>query len=164
MSTEPTQQDFALLSPFKKNVASQQSTFRWRPLAGATNYTVTIYDRKLNEVAKSEGLTATAWTVQQPLPRDSVYLWQVRATKEEKEIISPPPNAPDAKFRVLGQKEWEEMEQLLSQAAASHLVKGIVYNNYGLLDEAQREFQLLAAANPNSSVARGLLQQSNWLR
>jgi hypothetical protein len=52
------------------------------------------------------------------------------------------------------------VDELISveKASNSHLVRGAMYARAGLLDDAEKELSTLVAGNPNSRIARDLLQ------
>jgi hypothetical protein len=62
-----------------------------------------------------------------------------------------------ARFKVLGAEESAALERGLRAAPGSRLVAGVLSARAGLLDDAERELRALAADNPDSDVARGLL-------
>lgn len=148
---------FAFVGPVGEAVQTDRPTFRWLPLSEATSYTVTISDRE-KEVAASPLLSATEWTVPQSLPRGVIYTWQVTALKNGEKITSPTPPAPDARFKVLEQEKVEELKRLRENFAGNRLLLGSLYAQAGLLDDAEREFRALLAANPRSRVAQRLLR------
>lgn len=149
---------FQLLAPLGVVIESDRPTFRWRPLAGAESYSVTVTDDHLDEVAASGPLTATAWRVPRPLARGRVYSWQVTAHKRDGQAVtSPVLPAPPAKFQVLAQKRLRELLAARKLYPDSHLTLGVLYAQAGLLDDAAREFEALARANPRADVARKLL-------
>jgi hypothetical protein len=155
----PTDASFALLSPIGKIVTSNRPTLRWQPLRGAISYQVTITDSRANykEVAVSPALSDAKWTVDHPLKRGRVYAWQVTARTENGEVKAPALNAPEARFKVLEQAKTDELARAEKAYAGSHLSLGLLYVQAGLLDEAEREFQALVKANPESDVAKNLL-------
>ena len=158
---------FSVLSPAGTILMTGRPTFRWRALAGATSYSVKIYDTNFNAVASSDGLTATQWTLSsssRPLAPGQVYTWQVVAVKDGQEIISPAPPAPEARFKVLSAQAAEELNRSLASGRNSHLARGVIYTRAGLLDEAEREFEALARENPQSGTARKLLNDVRALR
>jgi hypothetical protein len=65
---------------------------------------------------------------------------------------------------VLDQSKAEELSQLKRAASNSHLAIGLISVKEGLLDDAQREFETLAHANPKSAVAQKLLDNLKALR
>lgn len=148
---------FHLISPLGKVVQSRTLTFRWRPLAGASSYVVTITDNQLNEVATSGPLTKTEWAAPMPLKRGGIYSWQVTAFKDGKEVTSPVMPAPQAKFKVMDQAHYEELNRVKRAFPNYYLALGVLYTRAGLLDEAEREFQAQLKATPHSAVARKLL-------
>ncbi|HWT01420.1 MAG TPA: hypothetical protein VN256_14320 [Pyrinomonadaceae bacterium] len=149
---------FGLLAPLGVVVESDSPTFRWQPLAGADRYSVTVTDDKLNEVAASGPVTATSWRAPRPLARGVTYSWQVTAHKKDGQAVtSPVLPAPPAKFQVLAQKRLRELRDARGLYPDSHLALGVLYAQAGLLDEAAREFEALARANPRADVVRKLL-------
>jgi anti-sigma factor RsiW len=157
MSGQQVEQGFAVLSPIAEVVESDRPTIRWRALAGATGYTVKIFDQDFNLVAQSPVLTATTFKATTSLPRGSVYSWQVTAVKDGQEIKAPRPPAPQAKFKVLDAARAAELRRVRQTQPASHLALGVLYARAGLLAEAERELRTLLQANPQSGAVRQLL-------
>jgi hypothetical protein len=158
MGSSPSQ-GFALSGPIGNIVATTRPTFRWRPLAGATAYQVTITDpvAGYNEVATSPTLGATSWTVNRPLQRGRTYSWQVTAQTPNGEVKAPSPAGPEARFRVLEREKAAKLEAARKTYAGHHLVLGVLYTEAGLLKEAEAEFEALVRANPESDLAATLL-------
>jgi hypothetical protein len=150
---------FAVLSPVGTVVESDRPTFHWSALDGATSYVVRVSDAHLREVAASPSLpaTTTEWQPEQPLLRGAGYVWQVTAVRREQEIVAPRAPEPEARFVVLGEEPAGELARD-RQSHESHLVRGVLYAEAGLLDEAQRELQALRDLNPGSVVARSLAE------
>ena len=156
---------FTLRSPFGVVVISDRPTFHWQPLLGATSYTVSVFDSNFSRVAKSETQSTTQWTTTTPLQRGRIYFWEVTALKDGQEVISPVAPAPRAQFKTLEEEKMREINQVKRGRAGSHLVLGVLYARAGLLDDAEREFQLLVKANPHSEAARMLLSRvRSWKR
>jgi hypothetical protein len=88
----------------------------------------------------------------------------VTAVKDGQEVISPAAPAPEARFKVLGAATMKELERLEAAHPDSHLVRGVLYAQAGLLDDAEREFRALLEANPQSPTAQKLLQSVEALR
>ncbi|MEN3334823.1 MAG: hypothetical protein V7641_4188 [Blastocatellia bacterium] len=164
MGGSAAQNAFSLLTPVGTILQTDRPTFRWSPLGGATSYTVTIYDADAKQVATSQPLSATEWSVPTSLARGGLYSWEVTAIKEGKEITSPTPPALPAKFKVLEQAKLDEINHAKQTYPNAHLILGILYAQAGLLDDAEREFKALVVANPHSSVANQLLRSSQSLR
>lgn len=150
---------FTLIRPVGRIVESDRPTFRWRPLGGAIAYQVTVTDPEggYKEVAASPELQDTKWTVEGRLERGRIYNWQVIAHTNSGEVKAPAPDAPEAKFKVLEQAKANEVARAKRAYAGRRLVLGLVYAQAGLLDEAEREFEALVRANPQSDVAKNLL-------
>lgn len=147
---------FGLLGPLKSVSRTDRPTFHWQPMNGATAYVVTVFDQNFSAVAVSGKLNVTNWQPNSALPRGNVYMWQVAALKDGQEIISPTAPAPEAKFKVLEAEYLRDIEQ--AGKSGSRLAAGLAYARAGMLREAQQEFGALLRANPESPVARKLLQ------
>ncbi len=142
-------------------VLETRPTLRWSPLPGATIYVVTLQDQATGQAISSVSLTRTEWVPDQALTRGTTYAWQVAASGSGgAETVVPRPPDPPARFRVLGASDAEHFQTL----PASHLVRGVLYANAGLLDDAERELAALSAQNPNSEVADRLLMQIRGFR
>lgn len=149
---------FTLQRPVGTVVQSDRPTFIWKPLKGASGYTVSVFDTQLNEVTRSEALYVTMWSPPRALQRGATYRWQVIAVKDGREVVMPSPTEPEAKFKVLGREQAMELARARKIYANSHLAMGVLYAQRGLLDEAETELQALVKNNPTSAVARKLLQ------
>ncbi|HTC92505.1 MAG TPA: hypothetical protein VK699_03510 [Terriglobales bacterium] len=149
---------FDLVSPIATVVAEEQPTLRWKPLRGATSYTISVFDATFNQVAKSGAVSALEWSVPVPLQRGSTYSWQVTARRDHQQITVPSAPAPRAQFKLLNVEEIKQLNSAKEQAANSHLALGVLYARAGLLDEAEKQFQALVEQNPQSSVAGKLFQ------
>jgi hypothetical protein len=147
---------FMVRSPIGVVVETARPTLRWDALEDAT-YMVTIYDSNFNPISTSRALTSPTWTPPRPLARGQIYSWQVTALKQDSQIKSPQPPAPEAKFKVLEGAKAAELQQARRANPNSHLALGVLYAQAGLLDDAEREFTALLRANPKSEVARKLL-------
>lgn len=165
LGQSPDDTPFALRGPVGRVVVTDRPTFRWQPLAGATDYTVAVFDANFNGVSASEPQSATQWQPTQPLPRGGIYFWQVTARKDGRAFTSPVAPAPRAQFKILEGEKLREIAQVKGSRPDSHLVLGLLYARAGLLDEAERELRLLAKANPRSEVAGRLLRRvRSWKR
>jgi hypothetical protein len=147
---------FGLLGPLKIVSRTDRPTFAWQPLSGASGYIITVFDQTFSPVMVSGKLTGTSWQPGSGLPRGIVYMWQVAALKDGQEVISPTAPAPEAKFKVLETEYLHDIEQ--AGKNRSRLAAGLAYARAGLLREAQQELGALVRANPESEVARKLLQ------
>ncbi len=154
---DPASPSFRLIAPVNLVVETDRPTLRWQGLDGAATFRVTVFDENLNKIAESESLITTEWTPTSSLRRGQTYIWQVRASANNREIVAPPPAATRVRFKVVEQAKIEEIANARRAYAKSHLILGLLYANAGLLDDAEREFKLLVKANPQSTVARKLL-------
>jgi hypothetical protein len=150
---------FKLNGPVGKIIESDRPQFSWHPVEGADGYTVSVYDDNYAKVATSPTLKQTTWTPGTSLKRGAFYKWQVTATKDGEEIKSPVRPAPDARFKVLSAGDAADIETAKRQLGSSHLLLGILYAKAGLIAEAEREFQALLKQNPNSEIAKRLLNK-----
>ena len=155
---------YGLASPVATIVAEQRPVFKWRLVDHATNYVVSVYTEDSKLVAQSEPLSATEWKPGANLERGQTYTWQVRAVVGSSELVMPPPEAADAKFKVLPGSKVSEMDRAKQLYGGSHLMQGLAYSRLGLLDDAERQFQTLVSANPKSELARKLLASLKSLR
>jgi Putative zinc-finger len=157
MSGNIDKSGFSLLSPIGIVVEANRPTFRWKRFSDVIEYEVSVSDVS-GEVIERETVPDTDWRPATPLARGRVYHWQVRAiTKDGREVKSPPVGQPDAKFSVLDQNRFDELERARKAYPDSHLVLGTIYAKAGLVNEARREFRALLAANPESQISRRIL-------
>lgn len=157
MSTEHDGNNFAVIEPAGKVLLTDRPTFRWSALAGASVYTVEIYDGRLNLVIASPELTAYSWAPPKSLVRGRIYSWQVKSIKDDKAVVAPRPPASQAKFRIVDNATADALAEARRSFASSHLLLGTMYAKAGLLDEARQEFHELQKANPDSEIVRKLL-------
>jgi anti-sigma factor RsiW len=152
------------LDPVGVVLETDRPTFRWRALADARDYVVTIYDSRLRSVQSSGPIAGTEWTIATPLERGVMYSWQISTVKDGKSIVAPKPPSPEARFRVLARNEATDLENAKRIHAGSHLAMGVLYLKYGLIDQAESELEALVRANPNSPVAAQLLTNLRSVR
>ena len=148
---------FSLIDPVGTVTRNTRPTLRWQPLTGATSYTVAILDGSYKVLTTSPPLRETSWTPTIALDRGRVYLWQVTSLRDGKEHLSPAAPESEARFKVLDKATVDELSSV-EKTDNSHLVRGAMYARAGLLDDAEKELRALLAANPNSQIARELLQ------
>jgi hypothetical protein len=158
-------QGFSLVGPLGQVIETDRPTLKWRSLAGAASYVVSIYDQKFNRVAQSPPLTQTAWAAAAPLPRGNDFFWEVVATKDGKEVTAPVAPAPKAQFKVLAAEHLAALSKLRSQKPESHFALGLAYARFGLITEALGELTALSKDNPNSpELAKLIIQLRRWQR
>lgn len=147
---------FRVVAPIGTVVKELRPILSWTPDPGSTGYVVTIRDDDTKEGITSPLLQGTEWTVPRDLAHSHTYEWQVASSRRQgKEAVEPAPPSTPVKFRILDQKTTKELQHL----PPSHVVRGILYANAGLLDDAQQEFRTLQQQNPGSKITADLLQQ-----
>jgi anti-sigma factor RsiW len=149
---------FAPVSPVGTAVLTDRPAFTWTPLDGATRYSVRVFDDRFNQVAASGALVSASWSVPAPLARGATFAWQVTAVKDGVSTTVPSTPDPEARFIVIDSAGAEAMTRAKASYADTHLALGVLFARAGLLDEARAELQALVLANPDSTVARDLLQ------
>jgi anti-sigma factor RsiW len=155
----PESARFEVLEPLAEVVSDVRPVFRWQSLAGATSYSVAIFDPALNPVQSSPPLRGTQWKPTRPLKRGQVYQWQATAAMiDGRSINSPAPPSPGAKFRVLDRAKAEEFEQFRKAHPEVHLVLGIVYGQAGLSQDAESELRRIPEGDPDYELAERLLR------
>ena len=158
------QDRFALVSPLGTVIRSTRPTFRWQSLPGASSYSVAILDAQLNLIEQSSPARKANWTPLHPLKRNTVYIWQVTALKDGREVTAPAAPAREARFKILSAEKTATLAPVTTELAGSHLKLGIVYAHEGLLDDAEQEFRAAIAAGEDSALARKLLQSVRQMR
>jgi hypothetical protein len=143
--------------PTNSVIQENQPTLRWTSSKTAEAYRVEVMDKTFHRIAKSEDLPATSqsWTPPAPLKRGEIYTWTIRAVNNGGE---PSSFTSQAKFKVLDEDKLRELNQLKA-GSQSHLALGLFYARQGMIREADREFQILAKANPNSLVIDRLIKR-----
>jgi len=156
---DPTAREntFGLVGPSGAVIATDHPNLQWQALAGATSYTVSVFDADFNRVTRSAPQAATQWTSTK-LRRGLTYSWEVLAVRNGQEVRSPVAPAPRAQFKILEAEKLRELTNLKKHSPISHLALGLTYARFGLLAEAEGQLQILARENPNSPVATRLLR------
>lgn len=162
MSGDKEKNNFVVVEPVGRILLTDRPTFRWSQLDGATGYVVEVYDSNFELVASSPQLTTRSWKAPKQLGRGKVYTWQVKATKDGQEFNSPRPPEPQAKFRVIDHAKANELAN--ARRSSSHLVLGLLYAEAGLLKEAEQELKVVQKENPESTIARSLLNKIQILQ
>jgi hypothetical protein len=142
-------------SPNGTYVKSYRPVLRWSPLDEARTYMVSLWDSK-DRLIDSGQPSQPTWQTSMQLAPDEFYRWEVEAKDAAGQTLSP---VVKGAFSTLTARRKEEVERDEQRYARSHLLLGITYFKAGLLDEADRELKLLAAANPNSTKAKRLLRR-----
>lgn len=69
------------------------------------------------------------------------------------------PEATSARSQALAAGKAAELDEWMHSAGTSHLLRGLGNARAGLVEEAAREFRILVQDNPDSPLARQLLEQ-----
>lgn len=151
--------ELSLDEPIGVVVESDRPNFRWSSSLPDANYELAVFDDTGRLVVRG-ATRKSEWQPEKPLVRDASYLWQVRAVAGERELVAPAADQPEARFGVL-RADLATQIATARDRNAGHLVLGVLYFNGGAIAEARREFEALAAENPDSRVARRLLASAS---
>jgi anti-sigma factor RsiW len=148
-----TSPDLAVVSPVGVAVVEARPQFVWRGESNAA-YEVIVVDDAGNELRGDA--STDHWTPTADLARGRTYTWQVSTTIGGRRVVAPSPPDPPALFRVVDQSTADAVA-----AAPSHLIAGMLAYDAGALADARREFEQLAAANPDSPIPPKLIASCN---
>jgi hypothetical protein len=151
---------FDVLAPVGTAVMDDRPSLRWTSAAASATYVVTVQDQTTGATISSPPLSGLEWRPESPLVRGRLYLWQVAASVDGHEVVAPKPPDPPAKTFVLSAAD----AATVAQAPPSPLVRGILFAQFGLLDEAERAFTALPAQSPGADIAQRFLRQVRELR
>ncbi len=151
---------FALLGPPREVVRDSRPVFTWEAVRNASAYQVFVADSLHRTVAISGRLPGhlTSWRPATALARGESYSWIVSANVHGEELLSPSLNDPEWKFKVLSEPEAIQIERFEGRTK-SHLARGVVYAQHGLLTESENELKSLLEENQGSSAVRKLLER-----
>lgn len=158
--------EFEVLNPAGTVVMTDRPVFRWTAVPNATGYNVTVVRRGQVQVASSGTVNVNEWRPPAGLFRPGViYRWGVTAALADgSEMGAPGATAPEARFRVLEPLKAARVRRLAARHSRSPLSLGVLYAQAGLVDDAERQFELLVRQNPHSTVAHKLRQSVRGLR
>ena len=146
---------FRVIAPVGTTVLSDRPSLRWSPISDEATYIVRLRDEATGSTVTSPPLRAGEWVPDEPLARGDTYVWQVEGSAGGRETTAPMPPAPAARFVLLNATDAAR----LAHAPVSHLVRGILYADAGLLDDAERELTELKKQNPGSELVRRFVDQ-----
>jgi len=162
------------VSPAGTVVRGQRPVLSWDALTGVTAYTVVVSDESGTVAARADNVRGHTWTVSRPLRRGATYTWRVSAGRTPASSAAPdaggaPPSPTDgaratapaigaARFRVLDKDEAAALDRLLRSTGGSALAAGVFYARAGLLDDAEKELRAVLDANPDSPIAKSMVQ------
>jgi hypothetical protein len=144
--------DTVLEYPFSEVIAETQPTLTWKPFGDS--YSVSLFDSRHNLMSRRGNLKETHWTPSSPLVRDRVYSWEVESAGQKHR----------GTFRVLGESQQRELEQVRATHGNSHLVIGAVSAELGLLTPARQEFEAMAKDPAQAQQAAKLVSRVDALK
>ena len=153
--------EFAPLAPLSTVVYSDQPEFRWQPLPSALSYEVQVFDSEFREVDSSGKIRETHWMPVRGLARGALYQWQIIVYRAADSLRAPTPPAADARFRILNEETFGKVEAARTAPHPAHLLAAILLAKAGMKEEARREMDAVAAANPNSALVREMIAALN---
>ncbi len=141
LGTAEAETPAGLTTPVGTSVIDPRPLFSWTPVAGATAYSVAVFDERFREVASSGRLDTITWTPRRNLPRNRVLAWQVTAYRPEGEVVRPAPPQPEARFFVLSVASVSTAEADRTRLATEPVALGLALTKAGLFDDANRAFE-----------------------
>jgi hypothetical protein len=144
-----------IVGPMMTLVRSATPWFRWTSTERADSYEVSIYDDSFNLIDSSGPVRTTWWRTRKPLERGRLYRWMVTAEKDGKEIFAAPPRG--AAFRIIEAAESIDVQRKL-RGTHSSAVRGLIYAEAGLLDDAEIELQRHLNYLPYDKQAKKLIK------
>lgn len=139
----------ALLSPVNCAVMRESIAFRWTSVPGAEGYLLRLqaggdFQWQTN-VSRTTNFILHATQI---LRSGQTYEWSVETRINARSHIARP-----QRFYVLDAAASAEVRRLEGELRSSSLTLGVVYAAYGMVDEAEKEFEKLLVQNPeNPSV------------
>ena len=148
--------EILLTGPVGTLIIQDRPLLKWRQIKDATSYVVDIVDESLNPIAQSGNLSSPEWSVDITLKRDTVYLWQVSAYRNNERIEFDQNRI--GKFKVISDEKLKQVE-IARREYSSHLAMAVFYIKEGLLDDARSELQKLISRNPQSKLLKGIYRR-----
>jgi hypothetical protein len=147
-----------LEGPLSTVVLDPRPVFRWRGPEDST-YRVDVFGPGFVPVDSSGVLRERQWRPSKPLPAGQILTWKLTAIASSGDATSHPrPPAAPAVFQVADTATVRRVSA--ARATESHLLTGLALWHAGALEAATRELAALAAANPDSELARKLAAAS----
>lgn len=150
----PEASGFGLIYPVSETIEPLQPALSWMNYAPPP-YSVQLKNAANQVIARIESIPVFVWLVPVTLERGARYSWQVTAGNGEVETAS---------FIVLDAQTGQEWQEIRRDFKDSHLVLGLVAEEFGLLTVAEREYKELIKAFPNAEGPARLLANVEALR
>jgi anti-sigma factor RsiW len=142
---EPEERTRGAFWPVATAIDDERPELRWPPASGA-RYVVSLTSEG-SEIAQSGPLAVARWRTPVPLQRGRMYRWQVTVERGDESSVIPAPPAPPAIFRVITDREHQELARACADAGDDHLLLGLLYARTGMVDEARRELGIHGRAS-----------------
>lgn len=144
------------ISPVATYIQNKQPIFNWKAVKEAAYYDIYVYES--NREISNGRVTKTSWKISTLLEPGVEYSWQVIPRNSEGiSIIPADEQVPEPRFIVLEKSKYNELVKLKKAYSNSYLLLGYLYLQYNLREDAEREFLNLYKANPNSKIAKHLV-------
>lgn len=143
-----------LKDPAARIVMSASPTLRWTAVDMAQAYRVRIYDAE-GRALVDEVTDKTSLVPPVPLERGRAYAWRVAVRFSESDSWT---DSAPARFKVLSAESVSDIEAVRARLPGSRLALGAAYESVGLYREAAAEYRKLLLQNPDSALARRLVE------
>lgn len=151
MGTSPPAPVLTVVGPRGTRVRDLQPVLRWKGMHRGAKGVVIVQDTDGFTVAKAtieqKGEGGNSWRVpSRKLARGKVYSWIVQVIDSNGKIGEQAPKAAEreARFQVLGEVELRALDHALARCGKNPMFQGIVYAQFGLMEEAERELSRAA--------------------
>lgn len=144
------------MHPVLTIVKSDRPIFQWKPSGDDAIYQVAVYELGETDPAVVSGeIKETQWQPRERLKRGGEYSWEVKVIR--KGMPEKPPST-RAMFQVIDAAGVAIVDEQERQAKQSHLVLAVIYLKAALLDDAERELELLKKQQGESVVVDRLIE------
>lgn len=150
-SGETTGLEPSIQRPHGTSVLQTTPILSWNAPERIESFTVEVFNPEGEKIWET-ATDSRKCQVDISLESGSTYLWRVGSRVGDETFYSKA-----VPFRVLQENEAQSLERYLESSPNSHMIKGSILESYGLYDEALIEFQVLAKENPDSQIARRMV-------
>lgn len=153
-----------LVQPYGSAVRGTSPVFEWNPFSGILEYGIELRNVEQDELDGAP-MVIDSITERQPVRLDrqlqpgQIYEWRLKYEHEGISRAVPRNDQRPALFRVLTADELVALQAGEEHVGDSHLLRFLVYTEFGLLHEAQTQLDLLRQQNPNSNLMNELEQR-----
>lgn len=153
-----------LVEPYGTAVRDTRPVFAWHPLEGIDDYEIVVRNVERDEQTEDE--LVVEGIVGQPglrleteLHRGQVYEWKLKYEHDDITREVPRSDQQPALLRILTADELELLQATEEHVGDSHLLRFLLYAEFGLLHEANEQLDELREQNPNSNLMQMLEQR-----